>query len=65
MMHRVRVVLIAVVVALTLIVVLQNMETAETDILFFTISMPRAFLLALTALGGFVVGVLVALRKPR
>jgi uncharacterized integral membrane protein len=65
MMHRLRVVLIAVVAALTLIVVLQNMETAETDILFFTISMPRAVMLALTALGGFVVGLLVALRQRR
>lgn len=65
MMHRLRVVLIAVVGALMLIVVLQNMETVETDILFFTISMPRAVLLALTALGGFVVGLLVALRQRR
>ncbi len=65
MMHRLRVVLISVVAALTLIVVLQNMETAETDILFFTVSMPRAVLLALTALSGFVLGLLVALRQRR
>lgn len=64
-MHKLRVGLIAVVAALTLIVVLQNMEAAETDILFYTISMPRAVLLALTALGGFVVGLLVALRQRR
>lgn len=64
-MHRLRVVLISVVAALTLIVVLQNMETAETDILFFTVSMPRAVLLALTALSGFVLGLLVALRQRR
>ena len=64
-MHKLRVGLIAVVAALTLIVVLQNMEAAETDILFFTISMPRAVLLALTALGGFAVGLLVALRQRR
>ncbi len=63
MMRRLRVGLIAVFAALTLIVVLQNMETAETDILFFTLSMPRSVLLALTALGGFVVGLLVALRQ--
>ena len=64
-MQRFRLILIAVIAVLTLIVVLQNMEPAETDILFFTLIMPRAFLLALTALAGFVVGLLVALRRHR
>ncbi len=64
-MHRLRVIVIAVIAAVTLVVVLQNMEPAETDFLFFTFTMPRAFLLALTALGGFLVGMLVALRRHR
>jgi uncharacterized integral membrane protein len=52
--------------ALTLIVILQNMEVVETRLLFFTVSMPRALLLALTALAGFAAGLLVALRRePR
>ncbi len=63
-MARVRLTAIATVAVLIMIVVFQNMESVKTDILFFSVTMPRAFLLALTALGGFVVGLLVALKKP-
>lgn len=61
-MGKVRLAVVLVVAALTLILVLQNMESVETRFLFATIEMPRAFLLVLTALGGFVIGVLTALR---
>lgn len=62
-MARVRMIAIAVVGTLILILVLQNLEVVETNILFFTVSMPRAFLLAFTALAGFIVGVLVSLKQ--
>ena len=62
-MSRARHIAIAVVAILTLILVLQNLEVVETNILFFKVSMPRAFLLAFTALAGFVVGMLVALKQ--
>lgn len=62
MLHRLRLVISAVIAALIVIVVMQNMEAVETDILFFTVVMPRAILLACTAVVGFVAGLLVAFR---
>ena len=62
-MARVRLVLITVIATLTLILVVQNLEVVETDILFFTIAMPRALLLAFTAFAGFIMGLLVALKQ--
>ena len=47
------------------IVVLQNTERVQTHILFFTITMPRAVLLFLTALIGFIIGVLSSLLVSR
>ena len=47
------------------IVVLQNTERVQTQILFFTITMPRAVLLFLTALIGFIIGVLSSLLVSR
>lgn len=47
------------------IVVLQNTESVQTKILFFTFTMPRAVLLFLTALIGFIIGVLSSLRVGR
>ncbi len=53
--------LVALILALLcIILVVQNTETVETKILFATVSMPRALLLVLTTLVGFVVGILVA-----
>lgn len=62
-MSRARQITITVVAALTLILVLQNQEVVETNVLFFKISMPRAFLLAFTALAGFAIGMLVAFKR--
>lgn len=47
------------------IIILQNTQTVDTRVLFFTISMPRAALLAVTTLIGFACGVLFSayLRK--
>ena len=43
------------------IVVLQNTESVQTKILFFSFTMPRAVLLFFTALTGFIIGVLSSL----
>ena len=59
-MSRIKIIVIAIVALLTLIVVLQNTKSVETKILFITIEMPRAALLFVTALVGFVLGFLVA-----
>ena len=45
-------------VLLVIVIILQNMEPAQTQILFATIEMPRAVLLIVTLLIGFVTGVL-------
>lgn len=43
-------------IVLLIIVIIQNMETVETRILFMTLSMPRAVLLFLFAAIGFALG---------
>jgi len=45
---------------LILIVILQNMEAVETRLLFVSMTMPRAVLLAATFLIGFAVGVMTS-----
>jgi uncharacterized integral membrane protein len=60
-MNKLKFAAISVVAILTLIVVLQNTESVETDILFTTITMPRAALLFGTLLIGFALGVLTML----
>ena len=55
-MKKLKMTVIVVVSLLVLIVVLQNTRSVETKLLFVTITMPRAFLLFLTFLFGFVVG---------
>lgn len=62
MMERAKLIGIVVVVLLTVIVVLQNIETVDTKILFLTLSMPRAALLFGTLAIGFVAGILVGNR---
>ena len=50
---------------LAVVVVLQNTETVDTKILFTTISMPRAALLFITLVIGFLLGALTASRFRR
>lgn len=50
-----------VLIVLILIVIFQNTEPVETKILFVTITMPRAALLAVTMLIGAAAGILMAL----
>jgi putative membrane protein len=51
---------VAVVALAVLIVVLQNTQTVETRLLFFTVTMPNAALLFGTLVIGFAIGVLTA-----
>jgi putative membrane protein len=48
-------------VAVVLIIILQNREPVETKLLFVTLTMPRAALLAITMLIGVGAGMLIAL----
>ncbi len=45
---------------LTLIIVIQNLQSADLHILFLTISMPSIILLLITFLTGFLAGYLLA-----
>jgi uncharacterized integral membrane protein len=45
---------------LTIIIVVQNTQAVETKLLFVTLTMPRAVLLFVTLLIGFVLGVVAA-----
>ena len=58
-MKKFKTITIAVVLVLVLIVILQNTQSVETKFLFVKITMPRAFLLMLTFLFGFALGVIV------
>ena len=61
-MNKLKVGIVAGVAALVLIVVLQNTAAVETKFLFLSMSMPRAFLIALTFGCGLVCGLLLATR---
>ena len=64
-MKRVKIIGILVLALSVGIVVLQNTESVQTKILFFTFTMPRAVLLFLTVLIGFIIGVLSSLLVSR
>ncbi len=61
-MKKFKIITITVVSLLVLIVILQNTQSVETKLLFVKITMPRAFLLMLTFLFGFIAGLLATLR---
>ena len=56
---------ILVIAVLILIVILQNMESVSTKILFVTITMPRAALLFIALAIGFIAGLVVAATTRR
>jgi len=64
-MKRIKFIGIGVLVLLIVVVVLQNNERVDTNILFFTITMPRALLLAATAAIGFIIGLMSSFRIRR
>ena len=55
-MKKVKLIVIIVISILAFIIFLQNTESVETKILFMKVAMPRAILLILTFLAGFVAG---------
>jgi uncharacterized integral membrane protein len=64
-MSRWKLVAVAIVAILAIVVVAQNTQAVETRLLFVTVIMPRAILLLITLLVGFVLGVLAAGRIAR
>lgn len=60
-MGKAKLIAALVLVAVVLIIVLQNTQPVETRVLFMTLTMPRAALLAITMLIGVGVGMLIAL----
>lgn len=55
----------ALLTVLLVIVILQNTEQVETQVLFLTIPLPRALLLAVMLLLGFITGLLFAAWRAR
>jgi uncharacterized integral membrane protein len=67
-MKKFKITLIIIISVLALIVFLQNTETVQTKLLFASVTMPRALLLLLTFLMGFITGLIttsIILRKSR
>lgn len=62
-MEKFRLAVSATIAGLLIIVMIQNMVSVEVRLLFWTITMPRALLLAIAVMGGFMVGVLIRLRR--
>ncbi len=58
-MKKYKIIVILVVLLLSLIVILQNSQPVGTKFLFWTFTLPRAFLLFLTFMFGFVAGLFV------
>lgn len=58
-----RLILTGLAALLLIIIVLQNTAAVETRILFATVSMPRALLLAIALLVGFLLGLFAAHRR--
>lgn len=64
-MDKMKPVLALVLIAAVLIIVFQNTEAVSTKILFMTVTMPRAALIAVTLLVGILVGILFTLGHSR
>ena len=60
-MNRVKIVIAVILAVLALIVIAQNSASVDTRLLFMTVTMPRAVLLLVTLVIGFVLGLLFAL----
>lgn len=57
-MKKFKVIVLCVIVVLVMIVILQNIAAVEFQFLFYSISMSKALLLFITALIGFLIGLL-------
>jgi len=62
-MSRPKLILVSTVVVVMGIVVFQNTEAVEPELLFTTITMPRALLIAVSFLAGVLCGLLLANRR--
>jgi uncharacterized integral membrane protein len=62
-LQRFKLILMAAALILLVVVILQNTEAVSTEILFFSVSLPRALLLAVMAVIGFALGLLAAARS--
>jgi len=60
-MARLRVFTVSILSILLFTVMIQNMDSVETRFLFWKLALPRALLLLLSILVGFVLGVLTSL----
>ena len=58
-MKKIKTIVIIVLTLLVLIAILQNTQAVETKLLLLTITMPKALLIIITLLVGFVLGVVV------
>ena len=61
-MKKGKILLMAVLALLAIIVVFQNTEAVETKLLFMTVTMPRAMLLIVVLLAGFILGLVAPIR---
>jgi putative membrane protein len=59
-MKRAKIIAGAVIAALLIVIVVQNRQPVATKLLFVTVTMPRAMLLLVSILMGFVLGLLAA-----
>ena len=57
-MKRAKLILATVITVVAIITILQNTEAVETKLLFMTVTMPRALLLIVTLMVGFILGLL-------
>ncbi|MFH1740345.1 MAG: hypothetical protein ABIH23_15155 [bacterium] len=59
-MKKIKGIIVTILATLIVIVILQNIQSVETRILFINITMPRALLLIVTLFVGFGLGVLAS-----
>lgn len=62
---RFRLITAAVLATIVVVVLLQNVDPVETKFLFVTVRMPRAALILIAVLVGFVLGLLFRLGRKR
>nr|WP_320015163.1 LapA family protein [uncultured Desulfobacter sp.] len=60
MLQKIKLISGLILVAITLVIFFQNTQAVETHFLFWTMTMPRAALLAITMLIGIFIGMLIA-----
>jgi putative membrane protein len=59
-MRTPRIIIVAVVAVLVLILIIQNTDAVETKLLFVTVTLPRAVLLGVTLVVGWLLGLITS-----